>query len=191
MALPKVDRRLNVVLECPQDDGTTIFIHHTPIGRPIFESHARTIGRAFSTMYGENISGPIAARIALPMLLESAKEIDREDVIKNQLLPEIWRLTNALVPTERGYETVPFHEVMAKQMLDEDTVEEVKNAIVFFTLASWVHSRTELTSLIYPLLDSLGARTVRQDCTDFTNSLPISTLDASTGEKATASSIPI
>lgn len=190
MALPKVDRRLNIVFDVDRPDGSRIHVHHTPIGRPVFEAHARTIARAFSTMYTENITGLIAARVALPMLMETARDMNREESIKAQLLPEIWRLTNALIPGEKGYETVPFHDVMARQMLDEDTIEEIKSAIVFFTLGSWVHSRSELTSLIYPLMESLGCHIVSQDSTDYSTSLTTSTPVESTGEKATVSSIP-
>jgi hypothetical protein len=190
----KIDRRLNLVLTVTTDDDKTIYVHHTPIRREIFEAHFLILTKLMAGMYEQNLPPPMAQRIAMLMLRKVAKDMGVEQSVETSLLPEIWRVTNCLVQglgqIDTGWTTLPFEKITAEKMISEDDAAEVRNHIVFFTAASWVHKRDELTDLIYPMLATSGSQTTSLTSTEWIASLPTSTPVENTGAKATVSSIP-
>jgi hypothetical protein len=130
------------------------------------------------------------------MLRKVADELGVRQPVEGMLLPEIWRMTNVLVPghslngSNPGWTTLPLEKVIADKMIDPEDAEEVKNHVCFFTSASWIHKRRELDTIIYPMLTGSGSQIVSSNSTEFIASLPTSTPPAPTGEKAPASSIP-
>jgi hypothetical protein len=145
-------------------------------------------------MYEEAIAPVMAARIALKMLRQVADEMgeDKRQQVDTLLLPEIWRLTNALVPDREqgGWKTLPFELAIKDGLIDEDDADIVRNHMVFFTAASWVHTRKELKDLIYPMLTSaaFAARVTPLSATAYISSLPTSTSSENTGATATPAS---
>jgi hypothetical protein len=187
----KMDRRLNLVIgPVERPDGSKVYIHHEPISRLVYEAHFRLVAQTFSQMYQEGIAGSIATRNAMLMLKDVAASSGRLAALDEALLPEIWRLTNYLAPGAAGYESVPFYEVINKDLLEEENLSEVQNMICFFTLALWIHPKADRLNLIYPLLKSVGAQIVSLNATAFCASLTTSTPAAPSGEKVIASSIP-
>jgi uncharacterized membrane protein len=75
-------------------------------------------------------------------------------------------------------------------LIDEDDADIVRNHMVFFTAASWVHTRKELKDLIYPMLTSaaFAARVTPLSATAYISSLPTSTSSENTGATATPAS---
>jgi len=191
----KIDRRLNLVLSVTTEDAQTMWVHHTPIRREIFQSHFLVITKTLSAMYEEQLPPGMGMRIALLMMRRVAKDMGEPipQQVEMALLPELWRLTNVLVPNYNngsGWTTLPLEKVIADKIIDEEDAEEVKNHIVFFTCASWVHKRTELDEMIYPILRNSGSQITSLNSTEFIASLPTSTPTVSTGETGTALSIP-
>ncbi len=184
MAL-KIDKRLNIVLEVPRENRPSIFIHSVPIGTNVYEANYRLITKTAVAMYGDGLAPGACSRICALALRSTAQEMDAGggDTYRSgaeSLLQEIWRLTNVLMPGPRGWETVPFHEVIHNNTLEEEQIKEVQNILSFFTVASWFHRESERKD-IYEILKKFGAQIVSSNVTEFSSSLPTSTAPGTTG----------
>jgi hypothetical protein len=195
----KIDRRLNLVLSVTRDDGTEVWVHHTPIRREIYEQHFLVLTKTMAAMYEQSLPPTMSARIALLMIRKVADELDVRQQVETTLLPEIWRMTMVLVPSQPqlvnggsigGWQPLPLEKVMQEKIISEEDAEEVKNYVCFFTAASWIHRKSELDEIVYPMLTRSGSQIVSSNSTDFMASLQTSTPAASTGAMATPSSIP-
>jgi len=190
----KIDKRLNLVLEVQRDDGTSVFVHSSPISEAVYEANYRLITRTAVSMYSDGLAPGACARIAALAMRATAKEMDDNSGDTHRraaesLMQEVWRLTNVLMPGLRGWETVPFHQVMQEQTLDGEQIREVQNILAFFTVISWFHRESERQD-IYQMLKTYGAQTVSSNVTEFSSSLPISTPAGTTGVTGPVSSIP-
>jgi hypothetical protein len=77
---------------------------------------------------------------------------------------------------------MPFDVARKRGILDEDAAAEVENCIVYFTCASLVHLKAELTVAMEGLSTLWGAQTTSLNVTEYTRSLPTLTLEETTGE---------
>lgn len=198
----KIDRSLNLVIPIEREVGC-IYIHSMPIPRVVFEQYFMPISKAFASIYSKGIGVLGGPRIAYLLLKQSAEdlgvwdgqgrselaEIERNGV-KNGLINEIKRLTNVVAIGENGWETLQLDEALKKNLIDEEEEFEALNAIVFFTLNSAMHTRAILLGFLKMMNDSFGTQTTSSNCTEFARSLPTSTTQESSGEKAPQSSIP-
>lgn len=190
-----INRRLNIVDEVTTADGVTLYVHSVPIRAEIWDQHYLVLTKTLNDIYERGMAPGMASRIALNVLRDTARSISEETLerVDGLLLPEIWRLTNVLVPQPgAGWTMLPFEKVVADKLIDDEDERTIRNHIVFFTAASWVHTRKELDQMIYPMMrsDTFGAQIVSSSCTDFMRSLQTSTPAATTGETATPSSMP-
>ena len=172
--MAEINRRLNIVDEVTNGD-ITVYVHSTPIRREIFDQHYLLLTKTINRMYDESITPVMGARIAQRLIRDVATEMGASvrEKLDTLLFPEIWRLTNVLVPEpERGgWTTLPFEKAVKDGLVDEDDADAVRNHLVFFTAASWVHTRRELKDLIYPMMTAaLGSQIVSSSCTDFKDS---------------------
>ena len=178
----RLNRRLNLVVPVEQDRGTT-HVFSTLIQREVFEQNVMLIGRTHAMMWGLGLGDPTAGpRVAAMMLKKVGEQLKLERECES-LLAEIRRLSNVLVPTDGGYETVPLEDVLKKKILDEDDWSEVENAIVFFTVASWMHKRTDQIPVVGEALQIWGAQLVSSTITEYRSSLTTSNEAASSGVK--------
>jgi hypothetical protein len=179
----EIDRRLNLVQPVLREDGTTLYVHSTPIRREVYEAHFLVISRMVSEMYDQGIATFMMPRLGLLMLRNVAEKTNQRSMIESHLLPEMWRLTNVLCPKDGGggWDMLPFTKVMADKIISDEEVSAVQNAIVFFTSASWVHTAEERKNMIYALFTDLGSRIGSWSPMDFTTSLPTSTASEPSG----------
>lgn len=193
----KLDRRLNLVLTVDRADGSTVYVHSTPVSRQVYEAHYTFIHKVMSSLYEDIGANPVA--IQRIVYLRMREMIDNDAKLRPQqqmfagvrqgFLEEVWRLTNVIVPGPGGYETIPFVEAEQNGTLDDDDVEEVKNDICFFTATSWIHRGKERLGM-YELIDQSGGQTTSLHATEFQRSLPTLKPVASTGATAIPSLIP-
>lgn len=181
----KLDRKLNLVLSVETDNGT-IHIHSTPIGREVFEDNFLPISRAFTAVYTNGLGPVTGPRVAALLLKQEAKTLGIWEKTQQSLMAEIYRLTNVIAPTESGWETMPFDVAKKRGILLEDAAAEVENCIVYFICASSIHLRAELTVAMEGLSTLWNAQTTSLNVTEYTRSLPTSTVEESTGESPTA-----
>lgn len=189
-----IDKRLNIVMEVEREDKSICYVHSTPISRQLWKTHYTFITMAITSLYADGFPPSTCARIIYQRMLELADEHkERFGDIRKTLFAEIWRLTNVIVPTDRGFETVPFYDAMRNtDILSQDDVEEAQNFICFFTAASWVHglSRQEREAFQTLLTKGFGVQTTSLPATEYMNSIQISKLEENTGESPILSYTP-
>ena len=194
----QVDRKLNLVVPIERNNGTTIYVHSMPISREVFERYHLEIAKTFSAIYQEGlgfVAGPRVAAMLLRRVSEDLKSWDDNPEAKivgvaNGLMAEVRRLSCVLVPGANGWEMVPLQEALDRKAIDEDDAAEVENALVYFTVASSMHKRTELKGVLAGASKLWGGHVTSLNCSEYSASLPTSTAAGNTGEKAKPSSPP-
>lgn len=188
----KIDRRLNLVIPIDRADGT-IYVHSAPISRPVFEQYFKVIAQTFSAIYTQGLGFTSGPRVAAWLLRDQATKAgvwDGEAGVERGLMNEIRRLSNVVVPSARGWTTIPFQDAVDGGSINDDDRSEVENAIVFFIVASSMHTRKELPAVLEGSTALWGAQTTSLNCTEYANSLPTPTATENTGGTVKASSIP-
>jgi hypothetical protein len=191
----KINRKLNIVFDVETDRGIA-HVHSVPISRAVFEDHFMVISRTFSAFYTNGFGPLVGPRIAKLMLLREAGTLGEEERVKSTFLPEIERLTTVLIPGERKWESLPLGVAHSRKIIDDDTLNEVEGCLVYFTLASAMNLKAELTVTLEALRQFWNGATTSLSAMEYMNSLPTLTPDVTTGEKPTlavvggASSIP-
>jgi hypothetical protein len=130
-------------------------------------------------------SGPRIAGLMLRKVSTDAGIWDGPEGVERTLLAEIRRLTNILVPGERGWEMLPFDDARTRKQIEVEEAEEIEAAVIFFTAFSRMLPRGQ-KELLDGAVSMFGARIESSTCTEFTRSLPISNSAANTGAKAVA-----
>jgi hypothetical protein len=178
-----INKRLNLAVPLDTDMGK-IWVHSVPLSREVFESNYLVLTRTLSAIYSNGLGPAMAPRVSAMLLRDTAKEMEIEETVQNNLFQEIYRLTNVLMPKSTGgWETVPFGEVKMKKMVDEESLSEAENAIVYFIVASAVHIKKELPMAYQGLKSIWSAVITSSNVTVFSNSLTTSTGEGNTGEK--------
>jgi hypothetical protein len=185
MAQIKLNRKLNLVLSIEIEDGN-LYFHATPIGREVFEDNFLAISRAFTAVYTNGLGPVTGPRVAALLLKQEATALGVWEKTQQSLMAEIHRLTSVILPGENGWETMPFDIAKKRGVIDDAIASEVENSLVYFTCASAIHLKTELSVALEGLSTLWGARTTLLSATEYMNSLPTSTPEESTGEKQMA-----
>lgn len=189
----KLDKRLNLIIPVERPDGSSIYVHSTPISRAVFERYFLLISKTFTAIYTQGLgitAGPRVAAMLLKRLAVEAGEWDGPEGVEAGLMAEIRRLTNVVAPGSNGWQTIPYQEAVDQKHLDEGDASEVENALVFFTVASSMHRKAELTGILEGISKLWGAQTDSLNSTEFANSLQTLTATDNSGATATPSLIP-
>jgi hypothetical protein len=183
MANITINKKLNIVIPLEVDDKK-FWVHSTPISREVFEASYMLFVKTLSNLYFNGIGPGMAPRVAGLALRDMAKEIDDKSDVSIPVIQEIYRLTYVLMidPATNRWSTKPFLEVKMKALLDDETLREVENALVYFTVASAIHLKSELPSIMVGLSAIWEAQTTSLSAMDYCNSLTISNQDENTGE---------
>jgi hypothetical protein len=177
----KINRKLNLVLTVDTDAGP-VHVHSVPISREIFEDNFLVISRAFTAVYTNGLGPVTGPRVAALLLKQEAQALNVWERTQQSLMAEIHRLTNVIAPSDNGWEQFPFDVAKKRGILSPDEAAEVENCIVYFTCASSVHLRQELTVAMEGLSTLWGAQTTLSNVTEYMRSLPTLTPEETTGE---------
>jgi hypothetical protein len=188
----KLDKRLNLVIPIDSDSGR-IYAHSVPISREVFEANIFIISKTLSVLYEDGLTAFAGPRVAATMMKNIA--IDRgiwegPHGVENTLMNEIRRLTNVVIPGERGWTTIPFDDAVRSGAIDADAASEVEGQVVFFTCICWMHKPKEAHPLLQGVHEIWESQSTSLNSTEWANSLPTSMPEESSGVMATASSIP-
>jgi hypothetical protein len=181
MSEVKLNRKLNLVMDVETDEGT-IHVHSVPISREVFEDNFLVISRTFTAVYTNGLGPVTGPRVAALLLRQEAKALGVWERTQQSLMAEIYRLTNVVAPGDGGWESMPFDVAKKRGILDDEAAAEVENCIVYFTCASSIHLKAELTVAKEGLSTLWGAQTTSSNVTEYTHSLPTSILEETTGE---------
>lgn len=188
----KIDSRLNLVLPVDTPQGV-VTVHSAPISVATFRSYYLPLARTFAALHTEGIGMVAGPKIAAMLLEDTAKQMniwDGQGGVASGLMPEIRRLTNAIL----GGIVVPWQEIVDKKMMADDDIAEVENAIVFF-IAGWsMYPKADRVEMLTQAARLWNARLDSLNCTELAVSLRTLKDNANTGGTTTApqevSSIP-
>lgn len=173
MSVTRINRKLNLVIEIEDENGKPLWAHSQPISRETFDTYFLLIAKTFSAIYKEGLGAVAGPRVALNLLKTIATEMGVMDDVQKGLLNDIERLTSILAPGENGWERVPLHEAKAKKLLSVEDLTEVENALVFFTVGSWMYRKKEKAGgSLEGAIELWGAQLTSSTSTEFMNSLP-------------------
>jgi hypothetical protein len=191
----KIDRKLNIVMPVETEKHGLAYVHSVSIGREIFEQFYLELGKVYSECLGAGDASYMitsAPQLAYPALKSISTKLgtwDENGGVKLGLVNEIIRLTNIVLSTPSGWETMPLSSAVSRKMLNEDEEAEVLSAIVFFTVISRVAPK-ELKASFLEMAGSIRKwELTSSDCSVFRNSLPTLTQTENTGLKAVGSSV--
>lgn len=180
-----INKKLNLVIPVEVEDQT-IYFYSTPISREIFEAHYMLMVKTLSNLYYNGIGPGMAPRVARLAMKDIAKDMNDKIDVSIPIIQEIYRLTFVLMidPTiGNKWRPLPYLEVKNKKLVDEDVLTEVENALVYFTVASSVHLKSELPVVMSGLSTIWGAQTTLSNPMEYCNSLTMPTQEENTGEK--------
>lgn len=188
----RLDRKLNLVIPVEREDST-LYVHSTPISAEVFEKYFLIISKAFAAIYGQGIGNLAGSRVAAMMLKQVAVDMgswEGSEGVEAGLMAEVRRLSNVLIlGPSGGWEMTPLQSALDQNALDPKEVSEVENLLVFFMVASAMHKASQMP-VIAGAVAMWDAEISSQSCTEFLNSLRISTATDNSGAKVKPSSIP-
>jgi len=172
----RLDSKLNLVTEVETGEGS-VFVHSMPISREVFEKYFLTISKTFASIISEGLSFISGPRVAAMLLKKTA--IDQgvwegRDGVSNGLMAEIRRLSNVIVPSENGWQTMPFQDAIDKKVMDQEDIAEVEGLVCFFICASAMSRRNEVQGVL-DRMRLWGSLTTSLNSTAYAASLPTST----------------
>lgn len=192
----RIDRRLFLVQEIPTETGK-VFVHSAPLSRDVWENYFLVLSKTFAAIMSEGltvVSGPAIAKMLLKRVAVLSGVWEGDEGVERGLLAEIRRLTNVVIPTGNGWETLPYEQVLARQLIDEDDIEAAEGALVFFICVSAVLRGRVNNERKMMLLNGLGhmwdAQSSSLDVTALAASLQTSMPAESSGEMHQQSLVP-
>jgi hypothetical protein len=192
----KLDRNLNLTQKLETDSGAC-YIHSTPISRVEWEEYFYVLSQTYASLFmgGLGVStGPTMAALMLRKVAKDQGVWDGEAGVQAGLMGAIRRLTNVVVATDQGWQTIPYEVAVSRRLLDEEAQAEVENALVFFICVSSVlrgpKSRPKLLVTLGMMRALWDAQTTPLDVTAFASSLTTSTPVAPITPSPRVSSLP-
>lgn len=207
----KLDNRLQLVIPVEQSNGV-IYVHSTPITAETFRRYHMVIAKTFNAIYSEKLGPLTGPRVAAMMLEDIAKADGVWEGplgVEKGLIQEIRRLSNVIVPTggparldpkegaanpdvwrAQGWDTIMLYDALQQKMIDEDDLEVVENAMVFFIVVSSMHTKAVLPGVMATVCGLWNAQMSSLNSTAFAASLPTSTATVSSGAIPQVSALP-
>ena len=175
MKVKSINEKIHLVVPIYADDEDVItaYVHSAPISRDVFEAHFLLISKTFTALYAEGLGDIAGPRIAYYLLQECAKKMGDPGGAA-ALLNEIRRLSNVLIRENTGWTQYQFQETVDHQLLGEDDLAAVMNAIVYFIVASAMHQRQQIKTMVVAALRHWSAQTSSLDFMGFVGSFATS-----------------
>jgi len=175
----KLNSALNLVIPVEQD-GATIYVHAMPVPREVCERHFLVLAKTFAEIYNSGLGITAGPRVAFNLLQKIAIDMgtwDGPSGVNAGLVAEFRRLANVV----KGADLIPYQQAVSQKIIDADDAAEVDNALTFFIVAAYMHTKRERRAVIEGAAALWGAQTTSLDCTGFRDSLRTSTGGENTG----------
>lgn len=205
MAALKIDRTLNLVLTLDTDAGPA-YVHCPPLPEEVFDTYAVTLTMAFAEMtemggqwftrMGPRHAARVVKKVALAQGVWDSRPADMGRGLEAYVgmdvgfLAETRRTATVAMAGEDGWETMPLQLAIDGGRLSAEDVNEVEQALAFFTVTYGSLGRKEADKALTTVFGVFGASLTPSGSTDWATSLPTLTPPEPIGGKAEASSIP-
>ena len=189
----QIKKSLNLVIPVDYEKGGKIYVHSTPITREVFEQYFLVISKTFANIFSQGLGAISGPRVAYLMLKQTSIDLgiwEGESGVFNGLVKEIIRLSNVVMPGKDGWKTLPLHTVIAKGLIDEETVAEIEGELIFFTCVSKMNKPAQAEIIMETVNGLWGSLITSLDCTAFKNSLATLNEVENTGEMENTLSVP-
>lgn len=189
----RINKALNLVIPIDWEQGGQIFVHSTPISREVFEQYFLVISKTFAAIFSQGLGAVAGPRIAYLMLKKTAEDMglwSGPAGVGAGLMNEMVRLSNVIMPDEKGWKSLPLQTVIDKGVLDSETVTEIIGELTFFTCVSMMNKRSQVEPIMDTVNGLWGSQITYLDSTEFKNSLLTSTVEENTGATEITSSLP-
>jgi hypothetical protein len=141
------------------------------------------ISRTFTAIYTNGLGPVTGPRVAALLLKQEAQALGICERTQQSLMAEIYRLTNIVAPgSETGWEPMPWDVAKKREFIDAEIAAQVENCIIYFTCASSIHLKAELTVALEGLSTLWGAQTTLSSITEYMNLLQTSMREETIGE---------
>ena len=176
-----INRKQNLVIKL--GDDMPIYVHSMPISSECFKHYHRVIARAFTMIFGGGLDVIGGVSIASLTIHDAAVELgvwdDKGGIVgvKNGLMGEIRRLSNVIMFADGSWQQIPLDVAIKRELLDEESIEEVENKISFFILISRMLMGSERTGKLSQMCDLWDVLTTLSNSTEYLSSLPTLTAE--------------
>lgn len=190
-----LDRKLNLTIEIDRPDGSIIHIHSTPVAPEIFDRYFMVIAQTYTALMERGSSfmvssGPKVAFLLMKEIATQEGRWDGELGLARGFVAEVRRLTNVLMPTDDGWDMIPFEEAAKKHMVDAEQAAEVDGILAFFTVLSLMVRKAGRPTVLANSFTLWGGQITSSTCTEFRDSLPTSTETDNSGATPPVSPLP-
>jgi len=193
-----INRQLNLVIPLIREDGTTIYVHSTPIRPETFEFYYMVLAKTWSAFIQNTLDPRTAPAVAALVLKETAKTTARYPGVdwwsdsdgvggESGLLAEITRLSNVIAPNkDNGWSSITLHDAITKAIITPEEKSEVMNFLTFFTVGSLIPPKQDRTTIVQGLVVIYRLQTTSLNCMEYANSLKTYKAEEITGENSLA-----
>lgn len=187
-----INKKLNLVVAVERDDQV-LHVHSMPVAYEVFQQFYLVLSKTFALLGQQGLGAVAGPRIAAQLLEDVAKTTARstranwwegEDGVERGLQAEMIRLSNLLLPTENGWQTVQLSDAISREILDKEEAGDVLNQLAFFTVVWHAAPRVDREMLANQGARLYGSSTTSSSFTEFATFLKTSTKDEPTGENA-------
>lgn len=166
-----INRKLNIVIPVDTVKGT-MYVHSTPLSREVFEANFLIIAKTFAALYKQGLDVLSGPRVSMYLLKSIAEQDGTWDRVQNELIAELQRITNVIIPSDKGWQTIPYYDAVRTNIIDADDAAEVNNVLVFFMCNSCIAKEEQLPSIHTGMTLLWDAQITSFNCTAYMNSLP-------------------
>lgn len=189
-----INRQLNLVIPINRADGTTIYVHSTPIRSETFEFYHLVMAKTWSGFIQNGLDPRSAPSVAALVLKETAKATARSIGVswwdgpdgvggESGLLAEMTRLSNVIAPSpDKGWASVPLKAALDQNMIEAEEKAEVMNLLSFFIVASLMPPRVDRENIIRGMASMYELQTTYLKCMEYASSLKTSTPEGDSGK---------
>ena len=114
-----INKALNLVIQVQAEDES-YYVHAAPIRREAFEKYFMVMTKAYTDLAANGLLSQ-GARISAMMLKQVAEDLDKSEHAA-ELLQEIRRLSNVIIATPKGWESIPLAVAVERELIDADDV---------------------------------------------------------------------
>lgn len=179
----RINRLMNIVIDLESDDGK-YFVHSEPIGKAVFDAHWLLLSKTWALLMSQGLNVVAGPPVAYLALKDVAIGLNQWEQAQQSLIAEIARLTSVISLGSKGWQSLPLETMRVKELIDDDSFAEILGHLVFFTLASTIGKRSQ-SAFMTAAGGLWGSALTSLNCTEYRNSLPISTPEPQEGTALT------
>lgn len=190
-----INKRLNLVIPLAREDGTTLYVHSTPLPSEIFETYYMVLAKTWTEFANNGLNHVSAPKIAYYSLLNAARNTQRApgmtwdqgpDGVSGEggLIAHILRMSRIITTNGKSDKgAMLLTQAIDDGLIDDDEKREVLSILTFFTVVCHAAPREMGKAFLAAVAQLWELQLTSSNATEYAISLRTSTTDANTGAK--------